>query len=168
MKGMRMKVQIKKISLMSLLVFSSGMYSGWFEHVKNGDENVVQYWLEEKKQYVEERDGNRRTAMHWAAQYGHTGVAKILLKHKADINATNRNKWTPLHTAASFNRVAMIEWLVNHGADMDIENLHHWRPVDIAKADAAECLRLLMQRKKAEGEQKQRRSDAVAAARSRE
>ena len=163
-----MKIQIKEILFISLLVASCHMYAPWFEYVKEGHAQAVEFMLKDKEQPVDERDSNRRTAMHIAAQYGHIPVARFLRKYEADINVKNLNKWTPLHTAASFNRVEMVQWLVKHGADMFSENLHHWKPVDIAKADAKSCLILLMQQKKNEAEQKQRRADVVAAARAKE
>jgi len=165
MKGMSLKIYVKQFFLLSLTLSSCHMYAPWFEYVKEGNENAVEFMLKEKKQPVDERDGCRKTAMHYAAQYGYIQIAELLLKYYADVNETNKNRWTPLHTAASFNRVEMIEWLVKHGADMYSENLHHWKPVDIAKSDAKECLRLLMNRKKTVDEQKKHRADAVAAAR---
>jgi ankyrin repeat protein len=37
------------------------------------------------------------TALHWAVQGGHRGVARVLLEHCADASAKTKHKWMPLH-----------------------------------------------------------------------
>ena len=43
--------------------------------------------------------GDYAVALHFAAANGHSEVAKLLLKHKADPNVENSEKNTPLHWA---------------------------------------------------------------------
>ncbi|PCH02638.1 Hypothetical protein PENO1_036910 [Penicillium occitanis (nom. inval.)] len=48
---------------------------------------------------VRSATGNRRTALHYAAFYGHFDVVKLLLDHNADHNAHDMNKSLPLELA---------------------------------------------------------------------
>lgn len=52
------------------------------------------------------------TALHVAAHCGHVKIAKLLLDHKADVNARALNGFTPLHIACKKNRIKVIELLI--------------------------------------------------------
>ncbi|MFK7766644.1 MAG: ankyrin repeat domain-containing protein [Mariniblastus sp.] len=62
------------------------------------------------------------TALHAAAWNGHAGVAKLLLKAKADPNATDSDGWTPLHKAAYRGHVEVVKQLLAAGTDRSIKN----------------------------------------------
>ena len=59
------------------------------------------------------------TPLHLAARAGHPEVAKLLLDHKADINATNEDGRTPLHYASLSTNVAVLKLLLANHAEMN-------------------------------------------------
>lgn len=61
------------------------------------------------------------TALHLAAHFGHTEVARLLLEAGASVHAhsTNGMSNVPLHAALAGNHVEVAELLLNSGADVD-------------------------------------------------
>ena len=55
--------------------------------------------------------------MQYAAHWGQTEAARLLLAHGADLTAYNR--WTPLHYAAAEGHEDVVGLLVKHGADVN-------------------------------------------------
>lgn len=58
------------------------------------------------------------TALHAAARRGDTAMVRLLLEHKADINATDKSGFTPLLNAAEKGYLAIVAILVQQGADL--------------------------------------------------
>lgn len=56
------------------------------------------------------------TALHWAARGGNTEAVALLLRYKADPNATAGADWTPLHLAAQRGDLEICKALVTAGA----------------------------------------------------
>ena len=79
-----------------------------------------------------------------ACANGHIDIVKLLLNHKAPINALNKSKNTPLHWAALNGRTALIELLVSEGADPNLKNEFEHVPLEEALqngfTEAAEVL----------------------------
>jgi len=81
---------------------------------------------------VDSRDRYDATPLHWAAEYGRTEVAEILLEHGADINARKYSALiyysgmtygnTPLHCATRWGRAEVVELLLRYGADVNVQN----------------------------------------------
>ncbi len=57
------------------------------------------------------------TALHWAAYREDLATARLLLKAKANVNATNRYGVTPLSLSATSGNAAMVALLLEAGAD---------------------------------------------------
>jgi ankyrin repeat protein len=57
------------------------------------------------------------TALHWAVYRDDVGLADVLLRAKANVQAANRVGMTPLAMAALYGRPAMIDRLLKAGAD---------------------------------------------------
>lgn len=68
----------------------------------SGSEKVTQRCLDLKVD-VHARDRDQRTALHFAAAYGHLVIVKMLVKAGASIIATDRENLTPLELAQSPN-----------------------------------------------------------------
>ena len=55
------------------------------------------------------------TPLHYAVGYGNTAVVKLLIAHKAPINAVSEKYSTPLHVAVTMNQTAVATLLRQQG-----------------------------------------------------
>ena len=62
------------------------------------------------------------TALHAAAETGHTAAVQTLLAYGADVEARDDHGDTPLLTAAQFFRIDIVKTLLDHGVDISAEN----------------------------------------------
>jgi len=87
-----------------------------------GDEALVKYFLSKGAvAKLENRHG--QIALHKAAQGGHLGIVKLLVKHNAaGVNKQDKDGNTPLHKAAKENRSKVSRYLVRKGASVSIKN----------------------------------------------
>lgn len=69
--------------------------------------------------------------MHNACSYGHFEVCELLIKHGADVNASDHWQFTPLHEAAAKMRIEVCSLLLAHGADPTLVNCHNKSVLDI-------------------------------------
>lgn len=105
---------------------------------RNGDDMDVEGLLTEGVEVDRLDKTERKTALHFAAQYGHKMVAKHLLNHGADIEMRcepfgndmmihHRAGRTPLHWAAAGDDTegrseGLVRLLLDHGADVTARN----------------------------------------------
>lgn len=77
------------------------------------------------------------TALHVAADMGHTDVCKVLIKSakEIDLDAKTKNKQTPLHLAASKGFLDTVQVLVNAGAELNVQDSEGNTPLH----DASRC-----------------------------
>lgn len=50
----------------------------------------------------------KMTALHWAAQHGHHGVAETLIKHGADVHALSKFEKTPFDIAVDIQNTELM------------------------------------------------------------
>ena len=86
-----------------------------------GHTDQVAALLKEDPKLINARDGDGRTALHWAALYGQKKVAELLLAEKADVNSLDEDGFTPLHWAATFNQSDAVKVLLANKADMNLK-----------------------------------------------
>ncbi|KAI9043131.1 uncharacterized protein KD926_004314 [Aspergillus affinis] len=72
-----------------------------------------------RKIYLNEEDSIGSTALHYAANYGSTEAAEILLRSGADINLKNQRSVTPLVSAAGHGQKALVELLLREGSNVN-------------------------------------------------
>src|SRR2546422_3609061 len=72
-------------------------------------------------QFQTQVDDTGATPLHYAAEHGYLAVVKLLLEHKADVNAKARTGRTPLFAAADFNRLEVVKLLLTHQADPGVK-----------------------------------------------
>ena len=68
------------------------------------------------------RINDNYTPLHHAANCGHTGIVKQLLKKGASVEAIDTNGNTPLHLAAQSGNTGIVELLLTNGASIEALN----------------------------------------------
>lgn len=61
----------------------------------------------------------RRTALHYAAFYGHADVARALILAGANVGSRGGGNSTPLHFAAWGGNKRVVRLLLDYGADVE-------------------------------------------------
>jgi ankyrin repeat protein len=72
------------------------------------------------------------TPLHVASRMGFVEVARILLKHGADIEARDRNDWSPLERATTKGHVEVTRVLLEHGANVSAQDKGRRTPLYLA------------------------------------
>ena len=75
---------------------------------------------------------NGGTALHLAAQYGHTDVVRVLLEHGARVDMRDPSGWRPLHWAAYTGRTAIARLLITARADVNAKTYDGRTPLRLA------------------------------------
>lgn len=73
------------------------------------------------------------TALHYAAQNGHSEIVDLLLMLGANVNATTSYGNTPLHQACIGDHVECVKLLLNAGARRDVINRDNYFPSDMTE-----------------------------------
>lgn len=72
---------------------------------------------------VNAKDGEGRTALHWAVDRAHESMVHALVEtHGANVNAQDSEGATALHYAAMCEHLPLTLYLLQHGADASIED----------------------------------------------
>jgi len=93
-------------------------------------------------QYIDapcERDGSRRTPLHWAVHGGHVDCVRLLLRHGADASVTAEDGWTALHAAAAGGterHAACARLLLRYGCSSLQPDLRGNSSLDLARVAA--------------------------------
>jgi len=86
---------------------------------REGDLHKVEALLNDAPNLVLSKDAYGMTPLHWAARAGHSEVAKVLLTHKADVDAMDSIRQTPLQLASSNGHKDVAELLLASKAKVD-------------------------------------------------
>ncbi|XP_047100977.1 poly [ADP-ribose] polymerase tankyrase-1-like [Schistocerca piceifrons] len=81
---------------------------------------------------VRAMDGDRSTALHWAAWEGHVEAVTCLLENGAEVNARNIRHNTPLHSPANDGLAAVVRLLLRSSADANARNAWGLTPLHCA------------------------------------
>ncbi|KAI1767122.1 ankyrin repeat-containing domain protein [Hypoxylon sp. FL1150] len=97
-------------------------------------DSLISLMLEQKAS-VKAIDGQRNTALHYAAtkpssdEMGNKETVRVLLVHGANQALKNKKGRTPLHEAVSFECLGRVEELLEYGADLEIPDKNGWTPL---------------------------------------
>ena len=75
------------------------------------------------------RDLDGWSAIHWAAEEGHSDVVFLLLKAGIDVNAVSSYGTSVLHCAANGGNHVLVSNLLQRGADTRKSTCHGWTPL---------------------------------------
>ncbi|KAJ9658996.1 hypothetical protein H2198_003425 [Neophaeococcomyces mojaviensis] len=81
-------------------------------------------WTPRFSRLVDKRDSQGQRPLGYAASQGHEELVRLLLAHKADINAKSEDGWTALHEAALRGHEAVVRLLLAHKADVNAKAKH--------------------------------------------
>jgi ankyrin repeat protein len=119
-------------------------YTPVFAAASSGDVAAVRAAIEAQPRLVRQKEWRGNTLLHDAVEKGQGPVVRLLLEHKADVNARNSNGFTALHSAAQNGDLDMIKLLLSKGARRDAVDDRGRTPRDVATAwghvDAAAIL----------------------------
>ena len=125
-------VRIRWIAIIAALSFIATQPLGAqtiFDAAREGDVDTVRGLLEADPQLSHATDDDIRTALHYAASYGHDEVATILLNTGAEIDAREEDGETPLHYAAWRSELETGRLLIGSGADLEVGNAYERTPL---------------------------------------
>mmetsp|Transcript_949 Transcript_949/g.2233 ORF Transcript_949/g.2233 Transcript_949/m.2233 type:complete len:233 (+) Transcript_949:266-964(+) len=92
-----------------------------FEAAKNGDSDEVESILASGVPVDSVATWEfGQTALHVAAEWGHTHTVELLLANRSDLDRRDENGETALYKAAEWGRVETVNALIQHGARIDI------------------------------------------------
>jgi ankyrin repeat protein len=142
---------------MARTVADAGATIGLFEAAARGDESRAPAAHDPHAHVVRSYSHDGWTALHLAAFFGQTGVARLLLDRGADVNARSKSDRfardnTPLHAAAANSRVEVAALLVERGADVNARDGSGFTPLALAGNSRSDLLMLLLLEKGARAE----------------
>ncbi|XP_009869399.1 PREDICTED: ankyrin-1-like [Apaloderma vittatum] len=110
--------------------------------IKGNTEIVKVLLTSGKNKIIDDRNVWRKTALHIAAEYGHSDLTKLLLSYGAAINALDSSKDTPLHCACKaghFNAAnSLINWSQGEKTNLLAANSLRKTPLQVAELNTTE------------------------------
>ena len=101
--------------------------------------------LEEDEIDKNERSSLGRTALWYAAFYGHVEIQKVLVEHGCDMEKPDLNGRTPLFVACRAGHLAIVSHLLEQGANRDAVDADGWTSLHVASfRDHLDIAKLLM------------------------
>ncbi|XP_064417923.1 ankyrin repeat and sterile alpha motif domain-containing protein 1B isoform X2 [Latimeria chalumnae] len=99
-----------------------------------GDVEIVKILIHQGPSHsrVNEQNHENETALHCAAQYGHSEVVAVLLEELTDPTMRNNKSETPLDLAALYGRLQVVKMLVNAHPNLMICSTKKHTPLHLA------------------------------------
>jgi ankyrin repeat protein/tetratricopeptide (TPR) repeat protein len=102
--------------------------AGWaqsqeiFDALRKGDVAAVKALVEKSPQFVEARDNDGDTPLHYAAYGGNVELINYLIDKGAKLDLQDRQRKTPLHLAATYGRKDAVAALLKRGAALETKD----------------------------------------------
>ncbi|CAG2101639.1 unnamed protein product [Medioppia subpectinata] len=112
------------------------------EASRNGETEEVRALMQSGAPFTTDWLGT--SPLHFAAQFGHSETAEVLLRAGISRDARTKVDRTPLHISAQEGHLAIVSLLIMHGSDVDAKDMLrmtplHWA-VERGHTDVVECL----------------------------
>jgi len=112
------------------VVTKSGQHTPLHFAAWQGNENICKFLIETASkgqfsvaEFVNEKDNEGKTALHYACFRGHTGVVDVLLRHEADRDVVDLlGCSSPLHLAAKYGNETSVQLLILYEAVIDLRD----------------------------------------------
>merc|ERR1712096_497604 len=125
-------------------------YEVLFSFVRHNRYESVESMIQQDTELLHVRDLSQNSLLILAAQNNHRRIAKLLVRFRVDIDATNNRGNTALHYCYAYGYSALAEFLVLQGADERIRNDEQKYPSDgIGGTSDASGLKKLIDRERA-------------------
>ncbi|KAH3756530.1 12 days embryo spinal ganglion cDNA [Pelomyxa schiedti] len=108
--------------------------------VKNGDLAGVKGFVTKSKALVNMLDANKRTPMHWSADYGQLEIAQYLFANGARVDERDRFGITPLLAAVYAGHENMVQFLLSKKANKTIRGMDGRTPLEAAETESMRAL----------------------------
>uniref|UniRef100_A0A3B4Y7K8 Ankyrin repeat and sterile alpha motif domain containing 1B n=1 Tax=Seriola lalandi dorsalis TaxID=1841481 RepID=A0A3B4Y7K8_SERLL len=99
-----------------------------------GDVDIVRILIHHGPSHcrVNQQNHERETALHCAAQYGHSDVVSVLLQELTDPTMRNSRQETPLDLAALYGRLQVVRMLVSAHPNLMTSHTRRHTPLHLA------------------------------------
>ncbi|XP_068442562.1 ankyrin repeat and sterile alpha motif domain-containing protein 1B isoform X1 [Clinocottus analis] len=99
-----------------------------------GDVDIVRILIHHRPSHgrVNQQNHERETALHCAAQYGHSEVVSVLLQELTDPTMRNSQQETPLDLAALYGRLQVVRMLVSAHPNLMASHTRRHTPLHLA------------------------------------
>lgn len=100
--------------------------------IENHCLEVVRYFIEEKKIYINLKDGEGKGYLHYAVEHRSLEIFEYLLAYGATVDLQDKKGMTPLHFAAKNGRLSMLKSLIKKKAVIEVPNKDAMTPLHFA------------------------------------
>lgn len=123
--------------------------------IETGNMERVKKLLNEDNEihnYINEKDDEGNTPLHYAIYYDNLELIELLLKQKnIKVNAKNEKGFAPLHIVIlgnSINSLNILEYLLDNGANINVQDKNGHTPLHVAiSQNDIEVIEMLLERR---------------------
>ena len=117
------------------LLAKEGSHYNWDATCSAGDIQQIEKLIGQGQDVNQKQPSYGTTGLMLAAEQHYPELIALLIKHSADIDATNKNGNTALIKAAEFGKMNALRALVDAGASMSVRNKADKSAFDVADAE---------------------------------
>lgn len=106
----------------------------WWKACKEGNHKEVQKFLSfGGEALTSSRDGNLRSALHFASGIGSTISVRALIESGTEIDTEDNDGYTPLHIASGYFHKEIVKNLLEAGANPELQDLSGRSALDLVE-----------------------------------